>query len=210
MPKEWVLNSANMRWGLNKKSQVGAVAKEIRECSPKDITEWESYYYEKVYPKEHLIELGKKLYIKISEVIRAEIDDITEDDCINFVINLVINRTFDGYVSEKDTIYGQLQDILGVNIEPAPDEWDRGYNVDFFIKINDNYIGLQIKPVGYEYMPQIINERTQQKITHTKFTKKYGGAVFYIFSIKDEKTKKKVIYNKEIIDDIKDEIKRLS
>ena len=99
---------------------------------------------------------------------------------------------------------------MGVNIEPAPDEWDRGYNVDFFIKINDNYIGLQIKPVGYEYMPQIINERTQQKITHTKFTKKYGGAVFYIFSIKDEKTKKKVIYNKEIIDDIKDEIKRLS
>ena len=51
--------------------------------------------------KRTLIELGKKLYIKISEVIRAEIDDITEDDCINFVINLVINRTFDGYVSEK-------------------------------------------------------------------------------------------------------------
>jgi len=25
MPKEWVLNSANMRWGLNKKKQVGAV-----------------------------------------------------------------------------------------------------------------------------------------------------------------------------------------
>ena len=51
MPKEWVLNSANMRWGLNKKSQVGAVAKEIRECSPKDITEWESYYYEKSIQK---------------------------------------------------------------------------------------------------------------------------------------------------------------
>ena len=199
-----------MRWKLNQKTQVGAVAKEIRQCSPKDIKDWEKYYYEKVYPKDHLVELGKRLYIKITEVVRAEIDDITEEDCINFVINLVINRTFDGYVSEKETIYGQLQDILGLKIEPAPDEWDRGYNVDFFIKIKDKYIGLQIKPVGYEYMPQIINERTQQKNTHTKFTEKYGGAVFYIFSIKDEKSKKKIIYNTEIIDDIKEEIKRLS
>lgn len=210
MPKEWVLNSANMRWGLNKKKQVGAVAEEIRKCSPKNIKEWEEYYFKKVYPKSRLIELGKKLYVKISEVIRAEIDEISEEDCINFVINLVINRTYDGYVSEKETIYGQLQDILGVKIEPAPDEWDRCFNVDFFIKINDKHIGLQIKPTGYAYIPQIINERNQQKETHDKFTKKYGGKVFYIFSVKDEKTGKKIIANTEIIDEIKAEIKRLS
>lgn len=210
MPKEWVLNSANMRWGLTKKKQVGAVAEEIRKCSPKELKEWEDYYYNNVYPKSHLIELGEKLYVKVTEVIRAEVDDITEEDCIDFIVNLVINRTFDGYVSEKETIYGQLQDILGVKIEPAPDSWDRGYNVDFFIKIKDKYIGLQIKPTGYEYITQIINERTQQKITHGKFTQKYGGAVFYIFSVKDEKTKKKVIANPDIIEDIQAEIKRLS
>lgn len=210
MGNEWILNSANMRWGLNRKKQVGAVAEEIRKCSPKNKEDWEKYYYEKVYPKSHLVDLGKKLYIKITEVVRAEIDNITEKDCIDFVINLIINRTYDGYISEKDTIYGQLQEILGVKIEPAPDDWDRGYNVDFFIKINDKYIGLQIKPTGYEYMTQIINERTQQKATHDKFTKKYGGKVFYIFSVKDEKTKNKVIANKEVIDEIKSEIKRLS
>ena len=210
MAKEWILNSANMRWGLNRKKQVGAVSEEIRKCSPNNKEDWEKYYYKNVYPQSHLIELGKKLYVKITEVVRAEIDDITEEDCINFVINLIINRTYDGYVSEKDTIYGQLQDILGVKIEPAPDDWDRGYNVDFFIKIKDKYIGLQIKPVGYEYMTQIINERTQQKSTHIKFTKKYGGKVFYIFSVKDEKTKNKIIANKEVIDEIKDEIKKLS
>ena len=210
MPKEWILNSANMRWGLNKKKQVGAVAEEIRKCSPKNIKEWEDYYYKKVYPKNHLVELGKKLYVKISEVIRAEIDEISEEDCVNFVINLVINRNYNGYVSEKETIYGQLQDILGVKIEPAPDEWDRGFNVDFFIKINDKHIGLQIKPTGYAYIPQIINERSQQKETHDKFTKKYGGKVFYIFSVKDEKTGNKIIANREVIDEIKAEIKRLS
>lgn len=210
MPKEWVLNSANMRWGLNKKTQVGAVSEEIRKCSPRNIKDWEEYYYKNVYPKDHLVELGRKLYIKVSEVIRAEIDEISEEDCINFVINLVINRTYDGYVSEKETIYGQLQDILGVKIEPAPDEWDRGFNVDFFIRVKDKYIGLQIKPTGYAYIPQIINERNQQKETHDRFMKKYGGKVFYIFSVKEEGTDRKIIANKEVIDEIKAEIERLS
>lgn len=210
MSKEWILNPANMRWGLSRKTQVGAVSEEIRKCSPRSIKDWEDYYYKKVYPKSHLVELGKKLYVKVTEVLRAEMDEITEQDCIDFMINLVINRTYAGYTSEKETIYGQLQDILGVKIEPAPDEWDRRYNVDFFIKIKDKYIGLQIKPTGYEYIPQIINERTQQKATHDKFMKKYGGNVFYIFSVKDEEKNKKVIANPEVIDEIKQEIKRLS
>ncbi len=207
MPKEWILNSANMRWGLTRKKQVGAVSEEIRKCSPKSVKEWEEYYYKKVYPKNHLIELGKKLYVKVTEVLQAEIGSITEEDCINFITNLIINRTFDGYVSEKHTIYGQLQDILKVKIEPAPDEWDRLFNVDFFIKIKDKYIGLQIKPAGYAYITQIINELKFQKETHKKFTAKYGGKVFYVISVKDGDKKK--IYNTEVIDEIKKEIKRL-
>ena len=208
MPKEWILNSAINRWGLQKKKQVGAVSEEIRKCSPKTLKDWQGYYFKNVYPEEHLVEIGKKLYIKISEVLQAEIEDITEHDCIDYVINLVINRTFDGYVTEKQTIYGQLQDILGVKIEPASDEWDRLFNVDFYIKIKERYIGLQIKPVGYAFITQIIKEQKLQKQTHKKFTEKYGGKVFYIYSIKEGD--KKIIHNKEIIDEIKQEIKRLS
>jgi hypothetical protein len=207
MPKEWIINQANMRWGLNKKNRVGAVSDEIRKCSPKSIQDWEEYYYRNIYPKEHLENLGRTLYIKISEVCQAEIESVTEEDCIGFVINLVINRTYDGYQSEIQTIYGQLQQILEVAIEPAPDEWDRGYNIDFFIKVNDRYIGLQIKPAGYAYIPQIINELEFQKRTHQKFTEKYGGKVFYIISIKEDK--KKVIHNPEVIEEIKQEIERL-
>lgn len=126
---------------------------------------------------------------------------------VDFVVNLVIDRTFDGYQSEIQTIYGQLQKILDVKIEPAPDEWDRGYNVDFFIRIKNKYIGLQIKPAGYAYIPQIINEFEFQKRTHQKFTEKFGGKVFYIISIK--KDKGKVIHNPEVIEEIRKEIKRL-
>lgn len=158
MPKEWILNQANMRWGLTRKKKVGPVSELIRKCSPKCTEAWEKYYYKNVYSKQHLEQLGRILYMKITEICQAEIESLTEEDCINFIVNLVINRTYDGYQSEIQTIYGQLQQILGVKVEPAPDEWDRGYNVDFFIKIKDKYIGLQIKPAGYAYITQIINE----------------------------------------------------
>lgn len=207
MPKEWIINQANMRWQFNRPKNVGKVSEEIRKCAPKTLEDWEEYYYEKVYPKGHLEQLGRRLYIKISEVCRAEIQSITEEDCIDFVINLVVNRTFDGYQSEIQTIYGQLEQTLGVKVEPAPDEWDRGYNVDFFIKIKDKYIGLQIKPASYAYITQIINELEFQKKTHEKFTAKYGGKVFYIISVKEGK--KKIIYNPEVIEEIRKEIARL-
>ena len=197
------------RFQLNFSRNVGRVTEEIRKCSPKRIGDWENYYYQNVRPKEHLIGLGRRLHTKITEVLVAEIENITEEDCVDFVINLVIKRTFDGYMTEKETIYGQLQDILGVKIEPAPDEWDRLYNVDFFIRIKDKFIGLQIKPAGgVSHITQIYQERTQQAETHKKFTVKYGGKVFYVLSIKEGEKKK--IYNTDVISEITEEIKRMS
>jgi hypothetical protein len=207
MAKEWILNQANMRWGLTKKNRVGPVSELIRKCSPKSLKDWEGYYYKNVYSKQHLEELGRRLYIKITEVCQAEIESITEEDCIDFIINLVIGRTYDGYQSEIQTIYGQLQEALGVKVEPAPDEWDRGYNVDFFINVKEKYIGLQIKPAGYAYITQIINELKFQKKTHEKFTAKYGGKVFYVISVKEGK--KKIIRNPSVIEEIRKEIERL-
>ena len=90
MPKEWILNQANMRWGLTKKNKVGPVSELIRKCSPKSLKDWEEYYYKNVYSKQHLEELGRRLYIKITEVCQAEIESITEEACIDFIINLVI------------------------------------------------------------------------------------------------------------------------
>jgi len=208
MAKEWILNSAMNRFQLNFKRNVGAVSEEIRKRAPKTLKEWEDYYFSNVRKKEHIEELGRKLYIKITEVIEAEVEAITEEDCIDYMYNIVINRTFDGYITEIKTIYGQLQKVLEVKIEPALDEWDRFYNVDFFIKVKGKYIGLQIKPVsGVSHIPEIYKERSLQINTHKEFTKKFGGRVFYIFSIKEEG--KKRIYNEGVIGEIKNEIKRL-
>ena len=209
MAKEWILNSATNRFQLNFKRNVGAVAEEIRKCNPKSIDDWQKYYFENVKTEEQIIELGKKLYIKITEILVAEIDEITEEDCINYIRELVIDRTYEGYIREIKTIYGQLQEILQCKISPAPDKWDRLFNVDFFIEINGKYIGLQIKPVSETtQITEIYKEIEIQKNTHKKKKKKYGGEVFYIYSYKSGN--KKIIKNIEIIDDIKKEIERLS
>jgi len=209
MAKEWILNSAMNRFQLNFKRNVGPTSESIRECAPKTIEEWREYYFKNVRSKEHIESLGKKLYIKITEVIQAEVEEITEQDCIDYMFQLVIDRTFDGYMTEIKTIYGQLEKEIGLKIEPAPDEWDRLYNVDFFIKIKEKFIGIQIKPVNQGIqLSQIFKEKGLQQETHKKFTKEYGGKVFYIYSSKSGD--KKVIVNKEVIGEIQQEIERLT
>lgn len=212
MAKEWILNSAMNRFQLNFKRNVGPTSESIRKCAPKTLEEWRDYYFANVRPKEHIEELGKTLYIKITEVIQAEVAHITEEDCIDYIIQLVIDRTYEGYVTEIETIYGQLQQILGEKIEPAPDEWDRLFNVDFYIQVGEKFIGLQIKPISIEggavQLPQIFKEKTIQGETHRQFSEVFGGKVFYIYSIKNDG--KKEIYNKEVIQSIKEEIDRLA
>lgn len=218
MAKEWILNMATNRWGLNKKDRVGPVSEWIRECAPKCIDEWKIYYFDKLRvflqkkdiplePSDYLEDLGKKLYTKITEVIRAEIDEVSGEDCIDYIYSLVINRTFEGYRNEVDTVYKKLQIELNAEIKPAPDEWDRLYNVDFYIEVGGKYIGLQIKPITYKQTPEIHKWEEWLSKTHRKFEEKFGGKVFTIFSIK--RGDKKEIYNQEVIQEIKELIGRL-
>ncbi len=214
--REALLNYGMNRWGLNKAHSVGTTSELIRISSPSTFEEWENYYFENAKQKkrngiritrENLIELGRKLYIKISEVVQNELESVTEEECIDYAYNLVLNRTYEGYMTEIQTIYGQLQNILGVQIKPAPDEWDRLYNVDFFIEINGKYIGLQIKPTTFKHTFEDYKWKEMQEISHRKFQEKFGGKVFTVFSVKEGK--KKVIHNPEVIEEIKKEIERL-
>jgi len=131
---------------LNRPKYVGRLAEAIRVCAPRSEEEWEQYYYEQVPKKhvpsgwrmfgrtmaEHLEEVGRRLFAKISEQLRKEVAEVTEEDCIAYVREVVIHRTYAGYVTEKHTVYEQLEQLLGVKLQPAPDSWDRRYSVDFF------------------------------------------------------------------------------
>ena len=215
--RETLLNYGMNRWGLNKAYSVDGISELIRKCSPKSFVEWDDYYFKNAKQKkkngikitrEYISGLGRKLYIKLSEVVQNELGSITEEECIDYAYNLVLNRTYEGYMGEIQTIYGQLEKIIGVKIQPAPGIWDRTFNVDFYIQVNEKYIGLQIKPLSFGTTFDQYKWDEIQEITHKKFTKKFGGKVFYIFSIK--KGNKKVIDNFDVITDIQQEIKRLT
>ena len=214
--REALLNYGMNRRGLNKAHSVGTTSELIRISSPSTFEEWENYYFENAKQKkrngiritrEYLIELGRKLYIKLSEVVQNELESVTEEECIDYAYNLVLNRTYECYMGEIQTIYGQLQNILGIQIKPAPDEWDRLYNVDFFIEIKGKYIGLQIKPTTFKHTFEDYKWKEMQETSHRKFQEKFGGRVFIVFSVREGK--KKVIHNPEVIEEIRKEIKRL-
>ena len=217
MPKEWVLNIAFNRWQFNRPKYVGKLAKAIRKCAPKSVEEWERYYFEHVRPTgqmlgrdmhEHLREVGRRLYVKISEQLKAEVESITEEDCVNYVHEVVIQRTYQGYVTEKRTVYEQLEEALGLKLLPAPDPWDRRYNVDFYIPVGKRAVGIQIKPITYDQTPEVHKWREWMHEFHKCFEREHGGKVFVVFSI-TERGGKKRIWNGEVIEQIRAEIERL-
>ncbi|OYT75230.1 MAG: MjaI family restriction endonuclease [Armatimonadetes bacterium JP3_11] len=214
--KEWILNIAFNRWQFNRPRYVGKLSEAIRECAPKTLEDWRNYYFSRVKPdgelfgetmQEHLEEVGKRLYVKISEQLRAEIEEITEEDCIRYVQDVVLRRTFEGYQTEKQTIYEQLQDHLGFKLHPAPDAWDRAYNVDFYIPVGEASIGIQIKPTTYTQTPELHRWRQWMQASHQRFEKEHRGKVFIVFSVKQNG--KKMIANPEVVEDIRQEIARL-
>jgi predicted RND superfamily exporter protein len=56
-------------------------------------------------------------------------------------------------------------------------------------------------------LPEIFKEKSIQEKTYKQFSEGFGGKDFYIYSIKVGD--KKEIFNKEVIEEIREEIKRL-
>jgi len=216
--RETLLNYGMNRWGLNKAHSVGSTSELIRACAPKKYDDWENFYFShaqqkkksgQAITKDYIEGLGRVLFQKLSENVHNELSSITEEECIEYVYNLVINRTYEGYRTEIETIYGQLEAAVGHKIISAPDEWDRKYNVDFFIKIENRHIGIQIKPVvsGKSINDYQWNEMHEKN--HEKFEKEFGGKVFFVYSEKSASGKKQ-IQNTKVIEEIKEEIRRLT
>jgi hypothetical protein len=215
--RETLLNYGMNRWGLNKAYSVGSTSELIRSCAPKVFDDWEEFYFTQAKQKkvgglnitrDYINGLGQTLYVKLSEVVQNELDSISEEECIDYAYNLILNRTFEGYITEIETIYGQLEAAVGIKIHPAEDKWDRTYSVDFFIEVAGKYIGLQIKPIA---SGQALNQYQwveMHMINHQRFEKDFGGKVFFIYSEKTP-TGKKRIFNIDVVDQILAEIERL-
>lgn len=219
--KEKVLNYTSNAYQLTRPSKVGAVMELIRECQPKTFEEWHKFYFEKAYTKtktpvkvtqEVLTELGERLYEKITEVVIPEwteaFKNITKQDCYDYIYEVTIPRTYDGFLTEKSIV----NDILAkkfpeVNFEESDSDLDHAGDIDYIGKVDKNAFGIQIKPItaNSNFGNYNLTERMQKNFQD--FEKKYGGKVFIVFSTKINN--KKEIQNKQIIDEIKNEIERL-
>ena len=216
--KERVLNYACQTYQLSRPNKVGAVMALIRSCQPTSFEEWKTWYFKNAHTTgknptkitvESLKELGERLYVKIKEVVipewKAAFQELTEQDCIDYIYNLTINRTYDGYLREKSVINDGLVKIFpDINFEESDPELDHAGDIDYIAKIGDKCIGIQIKPItaSANFGSYSLSER--MKASFESFKEQFGGEVFIVFSLDGE------IANKKVIESIREEIKRLS
>lgn len=216
--KERVLNYACQTYQLSRPNKVGAVMALIRECQPNSFEEWEQWYFLNAHTSgkkptkitnESLRELGERLYAKITEIVipewKSAFRELTEQDCIDYIYNLTINRTYDGYLREKSVINDGLAKLFpDVVFEESDPELDHAGDIDYVAKVGNASIGIQIKPItaSANFGSYSLTER--MKASFESFKEQYGGNVFVVFSLDGE------IANKEVIEQIQSEINRLT
>lgn len=218
--KEHVLNYACQLYQLSRPNKVGAVMALIRDCQPSSLEQWKDWYFENAYTatkdpkkatkvtKESLKELGERLYSKIQEFVIPEWEEafrqLTLQDCIDYVYNVTINRTYDGYIREKSVVNDNLaKRFKDVVFEESDPELDHAGDIDYVAKVGKYQFGIQIKPVtaNANFGGYSLSER--MKASFEDFTEKFGGKVFIVYS------QKEVIANQEVVDEIEKEIERL-
>ncbi|GHU62758.1 hypothetical protein FACS1894123_04270 [Bacteroidia bacterium] len=192
--KEKVLNYATQTYQLSHSNKVGAVMTLIRECQPATIAEWEKWYFENAFTeaktktkitKENLEELGERLHEKITEVVipewQAAFSQLTLQDCIDYIYNLTINRTFDGFLREKSVVNDGLAKIFPtITFEESDPELDHAGDIDYIAKVGSKAFGIQIKPVTAKANFGNYSATERMKASFADFEDKFGGMLFSV------------------------------
>lgn len=215
--KEHVLNYACQLYQLSRPTKVGAVMALIRECQPSSYEEWKEWYFANAYTAtktpvklslESLTELGERLYDKIQTFVIPDWQEafslLTLQDCIDYIYNLTINRTYDGYIREKSVVNdGLAKKFPNVKFEESDPQLDHAGDIDYVAKVGSYQFGIQVKPVtaNANFGGYSLSER--MKASFNDFTEKFGGKVFVVYSQKGE------IANTDVIENIQKEIERL-
>ncbi|MBS1501778.1 MAG: MjaI family restriction endonuclease [Bacteroidetes bacterium] len=216
--KEKVLNYTCQTYQLSRPNKVGAVMSLIRQCQPSNFGEWQAWYFENAHTdgkhpvkisKEHLEELGERLYVKIKEIVIPEwteaFNQLTIDDCVDYIFNLTINRTYDGFLREKSVINDNLAKVFSkVKFVESDPELDHAGDIDFIGWVTDEKaFGIQIKPVTSRSNFGNYSASERMKASFEDFYQKFGGNVYIVYSLDDK------IANEEVVEQIRIEIERL-
>lgn len=159
--------------------------------------------------KELQTELGTRLHEKIIQIVIPEwqtaFDELTLQDCIDYIHNLTINRTFDGYVREKSVVNDTLAKIFtSVHFEESSLYLDHACDVDYLGWVDKKAFGIQIKSATAKANFGNYSVSERMKASFQDFEKDFGGKVFIVFSLDGE------VANKEVLKEIEREIQKLS
>ncbi len=152
------------------------------------------------------------MYSKITEVVipewTAAFQNLSLQDCKEYIYQVTLVRTYDGFLLEKSVINDGLSKIFPeVEFEESDPELDHAGDIDYLGKINGKAFGIQIKPVSASSNFGNYNITDRMSLSFQDFEEKYGGKVFVVFSSRSGN--KKEIVNKEVIQEIQEEIDRL-
>jgi len=215
---ERVLNHAAHTYQLTRPSKVGPVMEMIRECQPRSFEEWENFYWENAETKtanpvkvtEGVIgELGERLYEKIVGTVQPEWErafaSITREECVEYIREVTLHRTYDGYLSEISVIYGNLaKHFPTVRFEESDSKLDHSGDIDYLGWVGNHAFGVQIKPVTASHAFAGYSVSDRMRAQFESFTEEYGGKVFIVYSVK------KSIKNQDVTREIAAEVDRLS
>lgn len=143
--------ATNNTWnllGLNSPESVGMVSELINQKLFLSKEEWEVYYYVHGRNKEHLAQVGQKLYDAMKSTL-----DITLEECIECVRFRVICETWNGIIVREVNTIKQL-DLMYDNkftYTKTSGDFDFQYAVDYEMFYKGKLLcGIQIKPSSYE------------------------------------------------------------
>ena len=150
---------------FNHPERIGYVMKLIRSLRPLTEAEWRAWYLTHVHDMVYIEQLAAEMCHTIPSELR-----ISQDDCLEYILDVMFHRTFCGYDREKAAL-ALLRERVCSDIREAPSVWDTRYFIDFFVhKRKCRMVGIQLKPAsfyagGYQDTVSITEkmERFQQK-----------------------------------------------
>ena len=129
---------------------------------------------------------------------------VTLQDCIDYVYEVTIPRTYDGFVREKSVVNDNLaKRFTDIKFEESDAELDHAGDIDYLGWVGDSVFGIQIKPITAQANFGNYSVSERMKASFEEFTERFGGKVFIVFCEKEK------IKNEGVIGQIAEEIKRL-
>jgi hypothetical protein len=140
----------------------------------------------------------------MEEALRA----VTLQDCIDYIRDVTIDRSFNGYLSEQAAIVQLDARFSGrITFTKTDSKTDSALDVDFVGDVlgTTKKIGIQVKPPSTRSQHAGFSREKRVTENFAKFEKANNAKVFIV--VVKEKGKKRVIVNPQVIEEIESYIR---